>query len=65
MYFSTFGVPYTEVCGQDFGYQHYSTDGFHVGHPINGPYVDGLSITYDTPWHHLQTYAAGEAESGG
>ena len=65
MYFSTLGVPYTEVCGRAFGYQHYSTDGFHVANPINDPYVDGLSITYDTPWHHLWKYAAGEAASRG
>ena len=65
VFFSTFIVPYTEVCGRAFRYQHYSTDDFHAGHLINGPYVDGVSITSDTPRHHLQTYAAGEAESGG
>ena len=28
------------------------------------PYVDGLSITYDTPRRHLWTYAAGYSDSG-
>ena len=64
VYFSTFGVPYTEVCGRAIGYQYYSTDAFH-GNDIDDLYVDGLSITYDTPRRHLWTYAAGDAESGG
>ena len=66
VYFSTFGVPYTEVCGQAIGYQHHTTDAFiaFISNNIDDPYVDGLSITYDTPRHHLWTYAAGHAESG-
>ena len=65
MYFYTFGVNFTKVCGRAVGYQQYSTNGFHLVNPINDPYVDGLSITYNTPRHYLWTYAAGEAESGG
>ena len=30
---------------------------------INHPYVDGLSITYDSPRRHLWTYAAGHTRS--
>ena len=51
VYFSTFGVPFTRVCGQAIGYQHYSADAFAafrtMGMTIDDPYVDGLSITYD------------------
>ena len=65
VYFSTFGVPFTEVCGRAVGYQYRSTDAFRsiVGNNINVAYVDGLSITYDTPRHHLWTYAAGMSET--
>ena len=55
VYFSTFDVPYTEVCGRAVGYQYRSADAFH-DHDIDDSYVDGLSITYDTPRHHLWTY---------
>ena len=69
VYFSTFGVPFTEVCGRAIGYQHHTPDAFaafrKMGRGINDPYVDGLSITYgSSPRQHLWTYAAGIAESG-
>ena len=67
VYFPTFGVPFTQVCGQAIGYQHHTADAFGVysnfGTDINHPYVDGLSITYGTPRQHLWTYAVGYAES--
>ena len=66
MYFSTLGVPFTEVCGRAIGYQHHTADAFGIsdGKSIDRPYVDGLSITYgSSPHHHLWTYAAGVAES--
>ena len=68
-YFSTFGVPFTEVCGRAIGYQRWSTDAFGVfgnlGTDINGPYVDGLSITYhyNSSRQHLWTYAVGLSDS--
>ena len=67
--YSTLGIPYTWVCtcGQAIGYQHYTTGAF-VGIAsltgIDDPYVDGLSITYDTPCCHLWTYAAGFGDTG-
>ena len=68
VYFSTFGAPYTEVCGRAVGYQYRATDAFAAyispGNDIDDPYVDGLSITYDTPRRHLWTYAASHSESG-
>ena len=68
VYFPTFGVPYTEVCGMAIGYQRHTVDAFGAlvgsGNSIDDPYVDGLSITYDTPRRHLWTYAAGHTESG-
>ena len=63
--YPTLGSNYTAVCGQAIGYQFYSTDGveaYATSKTINHPYVDGLSITYDSPRHHLWTYAAGHTK---
>ena len=65
--FSTLGVPYSRVCGMAVGYQKGSTDGFAAvrrsAGSINGPYVDGVSITYGTPRKHIWTYAIGLTDS--
>ena len=59
--YPTLGVNYTAVCGRATGYQFRSTDGMDAvtSMDINHPYVDGLSITYDSPRRHLWTYATG------
>ena len=69
VYFSTFGVLFTQVCGQAIGYQHHSADAFGgfggLNMTIDDPYVDGLSITYDSPpRRHLWTYVVGHSEAG-
>ena len=46
--FSTLTIPYSKVCGMAVGYQSETTDGFASLQLINGPYVDGVSITYGT-----------------
>ena len=60
---STLNVPYNKVCGMAVGYQQSTTDGFAAleffPRSINGPYVDGVSITYGTPRKHIWTYAIG------
>ena len=65
--YSTFGINYTRVCGRAIGYQYASGEAFSayaglVG--IDSAYVDGLSITYDTPRRHLWTYAVGWTDTG-
>ena len=60
--YPTLGIPFTHVCGQAIGYQHASVDGMdaiRTNKTIDNPYVDGLSITYGSPRHHIWTYAAG------
>ena len=58
--FSSLSVSYSKVCGMAVGYQGSSTDGFQTSmKSINGPYVDGVSITYDSPRKHIWTYAIG------
>lgn len=55
------GKKYTEVHGKVVAYQFASTDAFNVGNPsIDGPYVDGISITHGSnPRKHVWTLASG------
>ena len=46
--FSTDNITYSKVCGMTVGYQKGNTDAYHI-QSINGPYVDGIFITYGTP----------------
>ena len=64
IYYPTLGIPFTKICGQAIGYHYDSADAFHSSNSIDAVYVDGLSITYDSPRRHLWTYAAGHSESG-
>jgi hypothetical protein len=64
--FGAFGVEWAEVRGQVLAYHYNSMDGFHMynTYDINGPYVDGLSITHGSPRQHIWTYAVGISEDG-
>ena len=56
--FSTFGVPFTKVCGRALGYQYGHIDAFNGG-SIDSYYVEGLSVPHGTPRNHIWTFAAG------
>ena len=60
---------YTDVCGRVRGYQFGQMNAFgpayNHGHDINGPYVDGISITTGSPRRHLWTYAVRNNEVRG
>ena len=65
--FPVSGGDYTRVCGRIIGYQYKSTDGFwayYLGNAttIDGPYVDGVSLTHGSPRQHIWTFAAGHSE---
>lgn len=69
LFFSSYRLNYTQVCGQVRGYQYGTTDGIY---PVWGPgsseiddvYVDGISITHrSSPCKHIWTYAAGFVEN--
>ena len=57
--FSSNEYAYTQVCGRVTAYQFASPDGgsddlgLTPGDEINGPYVDGVSITYGFPRQHI------------
>ena len=65
--FLTLDVSYSKVCGMAVGYQQDTVDGFAAfdfsQRSINGPYVDGASITYGSPRKHIWTYAIGAADN--
>ena len=65
LFFSTFGLQYTRVCGQFRGYQQGKPDAFgnDLTRSIDDSYVDGVSITYGDPRMHIWTYAVGNDES--
>ena len=59
-------LPFQHVCGKVVGYQKGTSDAFYAFNyntyptkAINGPYVDGISLTYGNPRKHLFTYACG------
>ena len=62
-YYSTLSIPYSKVCGMAVGYQKETTDAFTETESINGPYVDGVSITCGNPRKHIWTYAIGRGDS--
>ena len=55
-------LSYSQVCGRIVGYQVGQPQAFflkNIGLPqtINGPYVDGVSLTYGNPRQHIWTFA--------
>ena len=61
--FQTQNIQYSQVCGRIKGYQVGQPGAFYLenrGQPqtIDGPYVDGVSLTYGNPRQHIWTFAA-------
>ena len=56
------GISYSQVCGKVIGYQFGSTDGIN-NNDINGPYIDGISLTHGNPRNHIWSFIAGYQES--
>ena len=53
---------YSQVCGRITGYQYGRSGAFYLennvnSQPIDGPYVDGVSLTYGSPRQHIWTFA--------
>jgi hypothetical protein len=63
------GIQYIQVCGRITGYQVGDTqafilENFKLPQTIDGPYVDGLSLTYGSPRQHIWTFANALDEAG-
>ena len=64
------GIQYSQVCGRIIGYQFGQTQAFvaiNKGrlNTIDGPYVDGVSLTYGSPRQHIWSFAAAVHELSG
>ena len=61
--FPQHGVSYTKVCGRARGYQYGLTESFKgyytYKQTLEGYYVQGLSVTHDSPRQHIWTFSAG------
>ena len=60
--FSTQGIQYSQVCGRIIGYQVGEPGAFILENAdeeqtIDGPYVDGISLTHGSPRQHIWTFA--------
>ena len=63
--YSTYGISYSHVCGRVVGFQQTAPDAFSGStESIEGPYVDGVSLTHGPPGarQHIWTFAAGLSE---
>ena len=56
--FPSGNIKYSQVCGKVIGYQFRSPDG-PVGNDINGYYIDGISLTHDSPRKHIWSFISG------
>ena len=61
--FPTQGIQYSQVCGRIIGYQighggAFTLENNNQPAPIDGPYVDGVSLTYGNPRQHIWTFAS-------
>lgn len=63
--FPVSGGQYTQVCGRVKAYQQGLSWGFYksqASYDINGPYMDGVSVTHGSPRKHIWTFASGDSE---
>ena len=57
VFYDSFGISYSKVCGKIQGYHIATLDGFNYP-DINVPYVDGVSLTRGDVRQHIWTFAA-------
>ena len=65
LYLDQYGVEFSLVCGEIIGIQIGTPDAFQgtQNAGIDDPYVDGISLTYDSPRRHIWTFAMAIDES--
>ena len=63
--YTSYGIPYSRVCGRIVAYQFGATEGF-LGYidqnqqTLDDAYIDGISITFSHPRNHIWTFAAAQ-----
>ena len=61
--YSTGSEQYDQVCGRIIGYQISTPDAFNsAGRSIDTYYIDGVSVTYDSPRQHIWSFVGGVNE---
>ena len=68
VFYSTFGVPYSHVCGRIIAYQHGSTQAFiSVSSGIDDAHIDGVSLTHGSVGsrRHIWSFVSAAGESRG
>ena len=63
--FSSFGASYSHVCGRINGFQQGAPDGLNPGFDLEGPYVDGVSLTHGTAGSRQHIWSFGAIISEG
>ena len=63
--YTSYGIPYSRVCGRIIAYQFGTSEGFRGyifqnQRTLDDPYVDGISITFGHPRNHIWTFAAAQ-----
>ena len=60
--YTSYGIPYSRVCGRIIAYQFGHPNGFGAFNrglqTLDVAYVDGISVTYGHPRNHIWTFAA-------
>ena len=63
--YTSYGIPYSRVCGRIIAYQLGQTEAFNDGVlTLDEPYVDGISVTFGHPRNHIWTFASVRESSG-
>ena len=60
--YTTGSEQYDQVCGRIIGYQIGGPTAFDGPGNIDAPYLDGVSVTYGSPRHHIWSFVAGHEE---
>ena len=69
IFFPTYALPFSRVCGKAIGFQYATTDAFWQyyndrSRTVDDNYIDGLSVTVGYPRTHVWSFAAAQAEGG-
>ena len=64
--YTSYGIPYSRVCGRIIAYQLGTPEGFSRDQnqrSLDNAYVDGISITFSHPRNHIWTFAAARSQN--
>ena len=67
VFYSTFGMTYSRVCGRIIGYQEATTDALTKERSIDKQHIDGVSLTHGSVGsrQHIQSFASAPGQTSG